>query len=125
MRTHAIIPLSWIYCFYNLTQSVMNDQVIASKSKVYMVLEYVDGGELFEQIVSIFYIWISESTLGCFLVFFVQILPDNLVFSLDVQASKGKLSEAAGRKIFQQLVDGVSYCHNKGVFHRDLKVKIS
>lgn len=32
----------------------MNEQVIASKSKVYMVLEYVDGGELYEQIVSIF-----------------------------------------------------------------------
>lgn len=23
--------------------------------------------------------------------------------------------------MFQQLIDGVSYCHNKGVFHRDLK----
>lgn len=39
-----------------------------------------------------------------------------------LQASKGKLPEAEGRKMFQQLIDGVSYCHNKGVFHRDLKV---
>lgn len=38
------------------------------------------------------------------------------------QAHKGKLTEAEGRKLFQQLIDGVSYCHNKGVFHRDLKV---
>lgn len=38
------------------------------------------------------------------------------------QASNGKLSEAEGRKLFQQLIDAVSYCHNKGVFHRDLKV---
>ncbi|MBA0739724.1 hypothetical protein Gogos_012962, partial [Gossypium gossypioides] len=38
-------------------------------------------------------------------------------------ASKGKLSEAEGRKFFQQLIDGVSYCHNKGVFHRDLKLE--
>ncbi|XP_044499768.1 CBL-interacting serine/threonine-protein kinase 1-like [Mangifera indica] len=63
-------------------------EVLASKSKIYMVLEYVTGGELFDRI-----------------------------------ASKGKLPEAEGRKIFQQLIDGVSYCHNKGVFHRDLKLE--
>ncbi|TXG71501.1 hypothetical protein EZV62_000080 [Acer yangbiense] len=63
-------------------------EVLASKSKIYMVLEYVTGGELFDRI-----------------------------------ASKGKLSQAHGRKIFQQLIDGVSYCHNKGIFHRDLKLE--
>ncbi|XP_065863970.1 CBL-interacting serine/threonine-protein kinase 1-like [Euphorbia lathyris] len=63
-------------------------EVLASKSKIYMVLEYVNGGELFDRI-----------------------------------ASKGKLTEAEGRKLFQQLIDGVSYCHNKGVFHRDLKLE--
>ncbi|XP_073029909.1 CBL-interacting serine/threonine-protein kinase 1-like [Primulina eburnea] len=63
-------------------------EVLASKTKVYMVLEYVNGGELFDRI-----------------------------------ASKGKLREAQGRKLFQQLIDGVSYCHNKGVFHRDLKLE--
>ncbi|MCD9560109.1 CBL-interacting serine/threonine-protein kinase 1 [Datura stramonium] len=62
--------------------------VLASKTKIYMVLEYVNGGELFDRI-----------------------------------ASKGKLSEAQGRKLFQQLIDGVSYCHDKGVFHRDLKLE--
>lgn len=63
-------------------------EVLASKTKIYMVLEYVTGGELFEKIVS-----------------------------------NGKLSENNGRKLFQQLVDGVSYCHQKGVFHRDLKLE--
>ncbi|XP_038719034.1 CBL-interacting serine/threonine-protein kinase 1 [Tripterygium wilfordii] len=63
-------------------------EVLASKTKIYMVLEYVTGGELFDRI-----------------------------------ASKGKLQEAQGRKLFQQLIDGVSYCHNKGVFHRDLKLE--
>ncbi|XVF62351.1 hypothetical protein PTKIN_Ptkin09bG0000600 [Pterospermum kingtungense] len=63
-------------------------EVLASKSKIYMALEYATGGELFDRI-----------------------------------ASKGKLSEAEGRKFFQQLIDGVSYCHNKGVFHRDLKLE--
>ncbi|XP_009799130.1 CBL-interacting serine/threonine-protein kinase 1-like [Nicotiana sylvestris] len=63
-------------------------EVLANKSKIYLVLEYVNGGELFDRI-----------------------------------ASKGKLKEAQGRKFFQQLIDGVSYCHNKGVFHRDLKLE--
>ncbi|XP_009384456.2 CBL-interacting protein kinase 1 isoform X1 [Musa acuminata AAA Group] len=61
-------------------------EVSASKTKIYMVLEYVNGGELFDKI-----------------------------------ASKGKLSEGEGRKLFQQLIDGVSHCHDKGVYHRDLK----
>ncbi|KAJ8511115.1 hypothetical protein OPV22_001549 [Ensete ventricosum] len=61
-------------------------EVSASKTKIYMVLEYVNGGELFDKI-----------------------------------ASKGKLSESVGRKLFQQLIDGVSHCHDKGVYHRDLK----
>ncbi|KAJ8766436.1 hypothetical protein K2173_022495 [Erythroxylum novogranatense] len=63
-------------------------EVLASKTRIYMVLEYVTGGELFDRI-----------------------------------ASKGRLPEAEGRKLFQQLIDGVSYCHDKGVFHRDLKLE--
>ncbi|CAN8321181.1 unnamed protein product [Cochlearia groenlandica] len=63
-------------------------EVLASKTKIYMVLECVTGGDLFDRIVS-----------------------------------KGKLSETEGRKMFQQLIDGISYCHNKGVFHRDLKLE--
>ncbi|KAF8097352.1 hypothetical protein N665_0290s0011 [Sinapis alba] len=63
-------------------------EVLASKTKIYMVMECVMGGELFDRIVS-----------------------------------KGKLSETEGRKMFQQLIDGISYCHRKGVFHRDLKLE--
>ncbi|CAL1397542.1 unnamed protein product [Linum trigynum] len=63
-------------------------EVLASKSKIYMVLDYVTGGELYDRI-----------------------------------AFKGRLSEAEGRKLFHQLIDGVSYCHNHGVFHRDLKLE--
>ncbi|WZZ60232.1 hypothetical protein YC2023_060339 [Brassica napus] len=61
-------------------------QVLASKTNIYMVLEYVTGGDLFDRIVC-----------------------------------EGKISEREGRKMFQQLIDGLNYCHYKGVFHRDLK----
>ncbi|KAM0848505.1 hypothetical protein ACQ4PT_054342 [Festuca glaucescens] len=61
-------------------------EVAASKTKIYMVLEFVNGGELFDRI-----------------------------------AMKKKLSEQEGRRLFQQLIDGMSYCHGKGVYHRDLK----
>ncbi|KAF2619965.1 hypothetical protein F2Q68_00038744 [Brassica cretica] len=67
-------------------------EVLASKTKIYMVLECVAGGDLFDRIVRFMY-----------------------------TVSKGKLSETEGRKMFQQLIDGISYCHNKGIFHRDLK----
>ncbi|XP_052205949.1 CBL-interacting serine/threonine-protein kinase 1-like isoform X2 [Diospyros lotus] len=41
----------------------------------------------------------------------------------DKISSRGKLPEAEGRKLFQQLLDGVSYCHDKGIYHRDLKLE--
>ncbi|KAJ0978730.1 hypothetical protein J5N97_014204 [Dioscorea zingiberensis] len=63
-------------------------EVLASKTKIYMVLEYVNGGELSRKI-----------------------------------ELKGKLSENEGRKLFHQLIDAVSYCHDRGVFHRDLKAE--
>nr|CAD1831512.1 unnamed protein product [Ananas comosus var. bracteatus] len=37
------------------------------------------------------------------------------------QVHRGKLSEADSRRYFQQLIDGVDFCHTKGVYHRDLK----
>ncbi|KMZ56920.1 CBL-interacting protein kinase 21 [Zostera marina] len=63
-------------------------EVLATKTKIYMVLEYVTEGELFDKI-----------------------------------ASKGRFKEDNGRKIFHQLIDAVSYCHENGVYHRDLKLE--
>ncbi|KAK8465676.1 hypothetical protein PHAVU_009G145400 [Phaseolus vulgaris] len=64
----------------------MVDQVLASRTKIYIILEFITGGELFDKIIH-----------------------------------HGRLSEADSRRYFQQLIDGVDYCHSKGVYHRDLK----
>ena len=65
-------------------------EVLASKTKIFIVLELVTGGELFDKIVSV-----------------------------------GKLSEEQAIFYFNQLVEGVEYCHKLGVCHRDLKPEVS
>ncbi|OMO53108.1 hypothetical protein CCACVL1_28876 [Corchorus capsularis] len=60
-------------------------EVMASKTKIYFVMEYAKGGELFNKLL------------------------------------KGKLTEDAARKYFQQLISAVDFCHSRGVCHRDLK----
>ncbi|MCD9641526.1 hypothetical protein HAX54_027739 [Datura stramonium] len=62
------------------------DEVMATKTKIYIVMEFVKGGELFAKI-----------------------------------AKAGKFSEDQSRKIFQQLISAIRYCHSRGVYHRDLK----
>ncbi|XP_044463745.1 CBL-interacting serine/threonine-protein kinase 21-like [Mangifera indica] len=61
-------------------------EVIGTKKKIYIVMEYVSGGQLSDKLSYV-----------------------------------KKLNEPEARKIFQQLIDAVDYCHNRGVYHRDLK----
>nr|CCA17415.1 CBLinteracting serine/threonineprotein kinase putati [Albugo laibachii Nc14] len=65
---------------------VVLKEVLASRTKIFIVLELITGGELFDKIVS-----------------------------------EGRFNETTARFYFQQLVDGVKYCHENGVCHRDLK----
>ena len=56
-------------------------EVLASRTKIFIVLELVTGGELFDKIVA-----------------------------------EGRFKDDTARKYFQQLIEGVVYCHNAGTF---------
>ncbi|KAL7112071.1 hypothetical protein ACP275_05G129900 [Erythranthe tilingii] len=60
-------------------------EIMATKTKIFLVMEYVRGGALFSKL------------------------------------ARGRLSEGAARRYFQQLVSAVDFCHSRGVIHRDLK----
>ncbi len=68
------------------THSPVRYEVIDTPTDIFVVMEYVAGGELFDYIVS-----------------------------------KGRLTEMEARRIFQQILSGIEYCHYHGVVHRDLK----
>lgn len=49
----------------------------------------------------------------------MEYVPGGELFEYIVK--RGKLQEEEARKIFQQLVSGIDYCHRHNVVHRDLK----
>lgn len=77
-----------IYIMRSLTHRhiVRMHEVLTSNTKLYIVMELVTGGELFERL-----------------------------------EKHGRVDESLARRYFQQLVDGVDFCHKNGVAHRDLK----
>ena len=40
------------------------------------------------------------------------------------QCDGQQMSEEDARALFAQLVDGLAYCHSKGVYHRDLRTEL-
>ncbi|KAL0483231.1 hypothetical protein AKO1_011549 [Acrasis kona] len=67
----------------NIVQMI---EVLKSPNHIYIVMELVLGGELFDKIVS-----------------------------------AKKFDEKTARRYFQQLIDGIAYCHTNKIAHRDLK----
>ncbi|PWA42260.1 ankyrin repeat-containing domain, PGG domain protein [Artemisia annua] len=49
-------------------------------------------------------------------------IPVLMTFDAAVEVHHGRLNEVESRRYIQQLIDGVEYCHIKGVYHRDLNV---
>lgn len=92
---------------------------MASPSKIYIVLEFVTGGELFDRIVCHFILCYYLKVYVVLAFHFNSCFGCRLHF---VQVHKGRLEESEARKYFQQLIDAIAHCHCKGVYHRDLKV---
>ncbi|KAK4783055.1 hypothetical protein SAY86_007429 [Trapa natans] len=61
-------------------------EVMATRSKIYLVMELASGGELFS-----------------------------------VLTRRGRFTEASTRRLFQQLISALIFCHESGVSHRDMK----
>lgn len=104
---------------------------MASKTKIYIVLELVNGGELFDKIVKYFIPWLATVSLPLphhdipiFVPFMFLVVCCHSIWSFQLffQAKYGKLKEDEARQYFQQLINAVDYCHSRGVYHRDLKV---
>lgn len=55
-----------------------------------------------------------------FYIFFIIYIINILLAML---TDKGRQTEDESRRLFQQIVSAVFYCHSKGIVHRDLKAE--
>lgn len=112
-------------------------EVLASRQQIFMVMELVPGGELFDKI-------IAEGPMSVSIT--APVLSQNKLFSngsrhmaccmtkpsckeLDISHHTYAvqlmynlwsmcLQESDGRRVLQQLLDGLDHCHQQGIFHR-------
>jgi len=74
--------------YFNHPNMIKLYQVLDTEQNIFVVMEYVPGGELYDM----------------------------------VNAAQG-FTEDVSRKYFRQIIDGVEYCHQNLVAHRDLKLE--
>lgn len=85
MEDRIVREVSAMRRLHNHPNVLKIQEVMATKTKIYLVMEYAAGGELFGKL------------------------------------RRGRLTESAARRYFQQLVSALHFCHQNGVAHRDVK----
>ena len=99
-------------------------EVIYTPSDIFLVMEYVSEGELFDHIVTKGRVRHVRRLCASFAVWFTHPpLPPSVVVLCRFCCCffLSQLPESTARAFFQQIISGVEYCHHQHVVHRDLK----
>ena len=75
-------------------------EVLKTNKKILLLMEYMDGGDLFDAISKFYY--------------------DKFLFVIESE-KENAMTEEKARLYFQQIILAVKYLHNKNIIHRDLK----
>ena len=78
-------------------------EVITTPTDIFMIMEYVSGGELFD--------YIGNSTSYCTSSCHNVLAQKSHLPLFLIVVKHGKSSESEARSFFQQIIAGVDYCH--------------